>query len=71
MLPSPTRKVGQKAVTLSFLPRTVGVTASNGAVETLGQLDGDLSNDPIAQTMVIRIKLGGHCNNATEVDAKK
>lgn len=39
--------------------------------EASSQLDGDLSNDPIAQTMAIRIDLGGVNSKATEVEAKK
>ena len=43
----------------------------NSGPEASCQLDGDISNDPIAQTMAIRIDLGGVNSKATEVEAKK
>ena len=35
------------------------------------QLDGDLSEDPIAQSVVCRVQLGGLNANTTDADAKK
>ena len=40
-------------------------------VPATSQLDGDLSEDPIAQSLSCRVRLGGFGTNATEADAKK
>jgi len=73
-LKSPVKKsvslqTAAKAVS-ALAPKPKPTGGANGG-EASCQLDGDLSSDPIAQTMAIRIKLGGVNNNATEADAKK
>ena len=58
--------------TLALKPKpTAGASTATGGSDGSCQLDGDISSDPIAQAMTIRLKLGGINNNATEADAKK
>ena len=51
----------------------VKATGGGGAGETpaTSELDGDLSEDPIAQSLQARIQSGGLGTNASEADAKK
>ena len=46
-------------------------TAGAADVPVTSQLDGDLSEDPIAQSLACRIKLGGIEAKATDADVKK
>lgn len=73
--PSPMKRRVQPA-TSSGATRQTGLIkpkATQSASETpaTSQLDGDLSEDPIAQSLVCRIKLGGISSNTTEAEAKK
>ena len=70
---SPVKRPGAAASKpggLAIKPKATGA-AGSGAQEAACQLDGDLSNDPIAQTMAVRVQLGGVNNNATDADAKR
>ena len=74
--PSPVKKrpVGSAAASVRSSGLGIKVKPTGGAkgdTPASSQLDGDLSNDPIAQSLSVRIKLGGLSNNCTEVDAKK
>ena len=55
-----------KPAGLSLKPK-----GTSAATPETSQLDGDLSEDPIAQSLACRISLGGLGSNATEADAKK
>ena len=59
---------GVKATGIGLKPKPAG--GSNQAPSEC-QLDGDLSEDPIAQSLSVRVQAGGLGNNVTAADAKK
>ena len=73
--PSPIKKRASNITSASRSNLAGGLkpksTAGAADVPVTSQLDGDLSEDPIAQSLACRIKLGGIEAKATDADVKK